>query len=285
MAKKKPKKKVETNEKLKGISSNKIWIKVFKDFGSNTAILKAEYDATERRDTYNNLIAINKEFLHDEDIDFSMDDVYNEMQVLLEFKNKKKVDKIEVLDKKIKYQEELIKILEKFPEFNSIYNYSDENLKLKDYRLLTEYTQNIEGAGAYFTIEKGKRVYSYDSVDGFLIPVWRGIAKHSQYPDHTRKKKIVIQEDIILKQELQKYNINKKLGNMLVWGMIINSILMAIFVFGIFKTTAIYTDYDAKAHESASLCVEYTSSINYNGDIKFLKLNSKEATAFLPALK
>jgi len=256
------KKKQEEEKKLKDISSNKILVRVFKDFGSNTAILKAEYEAEERRDAYNNLISINKQFLHDEDTDFSIDDVYHDMQVLLEFKNKKKEDKIKLLDKKIIYQEDLIKYLDKFIELNAKFNYADENLKLQDYRLLKEYTQNITGEGAYFTIEKGMRVYSFDSVDGFLVPVWRGVANHSQYPDHTRKKKIVIQEDIILKQELQKYNINKKLGNLLLWGIIAITILFALNLWGGLKLLEMHSNLQDELHGQAFECVEQTAQIN-----------------------
>jgi len=254
-------KKIE-EEQLKKISSNKILIRVFKDFGSNTAILKAEYEAEERRDAYNNLVAINKQFLHDEDTDFTIDDVYHDMQVLLEFKNKDKESKIKMLKEKIKFQEQLIKYLDQFPELNAVYNYADENLKLHDYRLLMEYTTHITGEGAYFTIEKGMRVYSFDSVDGFLVPIWRGVATHSQYPDHTRKKKIVIQEDIILKQELQKYNVNKKLGNLLIWGIIAITILFALNLWGGLKLLEMHQTMDKELHGASFQCAEYTSRLH-----------------------
>jgi len=254
-------KKLEDNN-FKNISSNKIIIKVYKDFGSNIGILKADYEAEERRDAYNNLVSINKEFLHDEDIDFSIDDVYHNMQVVLEFKNKTKEEKVKLLEEKIIYQEKLIQFLDKFPEINSIFNYSDENLKLHDYKLLKDYSGNINGSGAYFTIEKGKRIYSFDSVDGFLIPIWRGISSHTQYPDHTRKKKIIIQEDIILKNELQKYDINKKVGNLIIWGLICISILFALNLWGGLRILQMQGDITTEAHADALKCVEYTSNIN-----------------------
>jgi len=260
--KKKEAAKPNENEQINNISSNKILIKVFKDFGSNTAILKAVYDAEERRDAYNNLVSINKEYLHDEDTDFSIDDVYHDMQVLLEFKNKKRPEKIKILSEKIEFQENLIKYLDKFPELNAMYNYCDEKLKLHDYKLLKDHTETIDGEGAYFTIEKGKRVYSFDSVDGFLIPVWRGITHHTQYPDHTRKKKIIIQEDIILQQELQKYNINKKIGSLLLWGLIANTILFALLLWGAFQILEKNQNLEEQIHGQGYQCVEYTSKLN-----------------------
>lgn len=260
--KKRKEKKVKETEQLRNISSNKILVRVYKDFGSNTAILKAEYEAEERRDAYNNLISVNKEFLHDEDTDFTVDDVYHNMEVLLNFKNRSKEDKIKILTAKITKQNRIIQYLEKFPEINAVYNYSDEDLKLRDYELMKEYTENVTGQGAYFTIEKGRRVYSFDSVDGFLVPIWRGVATHTQYPDHTRKKKIIIQEDIILKTELQKYNINKKLGNLLVWGMIAITILFGLNIWGGLRILEMNHNIDEKMHSQAFQCVEYTSKIN-----------------------
>ena len=262
MKKKKKQKKIEEKKALEKISSNKILIRVFKDFGSNTAILKAEYEAEERRDAYNNLVSINKEYLHDQDTDFTIDDVYHDMQVLLEFKNKKTPEKIEVLNAKIKFQEKLIIYLDQFPEINAIHNYADESLKLQDYHLLKEYTENISGEGAYFTIEKGMRVYSFDSVDGFLVPLWRGVSTHTQYPDHTRKKKIVIQEDIILQQELQKYNINKKLGNLLLWGLITMTILFALNLWGGLKLLEMNQGVQDKINEPSIVCTENTIRMN-----------------------
>lgn len=262
MEKRKKKEKKKAKDKLANISSNKILIRVYKDFGSNTAILKAEYEAQERRDAYNNLVSINKEYLHDEDTDFTVDDVYHDMQVLLEFKNKETSDKLKILDGKIKYQEKLLTYLDKFPHINAIYNHSDENLKLHDYKLFMEYTKNISGQGAYFSIEKGMRVYSFDSVDGFLVPIWRGVATHTQYPDHTRKKKIIIQEDIILQQELQKYSINKKLGNLLLWGLIVNTIVFGLLLWGGLKVLEMNQNMNEKIHGQAFECAEYTSKIN-----------------------
>lgn len=262
MAKEKKREKKKAKDKLENISSNKILIRVYKDFGSNTAILKAEYEAQEKRDAYNNLVSINKEYLHDEDTDFTVDDVYHDMQVLLEFKNKGTDAKLSILQEKIKYQEKLLTYLDQFPHLNAMFNFSDESLKLHDYKLFSEYTQNIQGQGAYFSIEKGMRVYSFDSVDGFLVPIWRGIASHTQYPDHTRKKKIIIQEDIILQQELQKYSINKKLGNLLLWGLIVNTIIFGLLLWGGLKVLEMNQNLNEKIHGQAFQCVEYTSKIN-----------------------
>lgn len=259
----KAKKKIKkAKDQLENISSNKILIRVFKDFGSNTAILKAEYEAVERRDVYNNLVSINKEYLHDEETDFTIDDVYHEIQIILDLKNKPRVEKLKILDERIKYQDQLIKYLDKFPILNSVYNYCDEQLKLHDYKLLRENTENIEGEGAYFSIEKGMRVYSFDSVDGFLVPIWRGVSKHTQYPDHTRKKKIIIQEDIILQQELQKYNINRKIGNLMLWGMIVTTILFGLNLWGGFKILEMNQDMEDKLHGQAFQCVENTAALN-----------------------
>lgn len=256
----KEKKKGESN--LQQISSNRILVRVYKDFGSNTQILKAEYDALEKRDSFNNLISVNTDFSHNQDTDFTIDDVYREMQIILEFKNKGKQDKLEILQKKIDYQDRLIKYLEKYPRLNAVYNYCDEDLKSRDYKILKNHIQNHEGEGAYFTIENGLRVYSFLACDGYLAPIWHGIDRYTQYPDHTRKLKITVQEDMRMRQEIEEYNKNKKIGNIIAWGLVITVILFGLNVYAGFKLYDKHSTLDDKIHESAYRCAELTQKLN-----------------------
>lgn len=262
--KKKGKKKAEKLDKaeLLQISSNKILVKVYKHFGSNTSFLKAEYIAVEKRDNYKNLISINADYAHNEDTDFTIDDVYREMQVILEFKNYTKDKKLEILDRKIKYQEKLLTYLRTFPELNAAYNYADEFIKSTDYKLLRNYISKHDESGAYFSIEKGMRVYSFESVDGFLVPIWHGIDTYSQYPDHTRKLKITIQEDQRMRQEMREYNKERKIGQALSMALIMNIILFSILLFAAYKVWDKNNSMDDKIHASAYQCAEYTSKIN-----------------------
>ena len=108
-----------------------------------------------------------------------MDDVYREMQIILEFKNKSKADKLDILQKKIDKQDKLLRYLEAYPQLNAMYNYCDEDLKSRDYKILKNYIKNHDGEGAYFAIEEGLRVYSFMACDGYLAPIWHGIDRYT----------------------------------------------------------------------------------------------------------
>ena len=137
------KKKTKVDKKeLKDVSSNKITIKVYKNFGSNVPFLVATYQAEEMRDEFNNLVSINSTYFHNEDVDYAIDDVYERMNVVLELKNKSREKRVELLENAIKKKERLVKLLDKFVELNALYNYADEALKLRDYQILLNFLKN-----------------------------------------------------------------------------------------------------------------------------------------------
>lgn len=260
--KKKPKVKKETE--IKDISSNEILVRVYKDFGSNTQILKAEYKAVEKRDAYNNLISINDKYSHNEDTDFSIADVYREMGIILEFKNKGREEKIQILQKKIDYQDKLLRYLEKFPKLNAEFNYCDEDLKSRDYKILKNKIKNHDGEGAYFTIENGVRVYSFMACDGYLSPIWHGVDRYTQYPDHTRKIKITVQEDMRMREEIGKYTREQRMGNLLFWAFVILAVLIvANLILGSYLLNKIEETGDAdKAYQASMQCARLTTELN-----------------------
>lgn len=260
--KKDKKSKQKEKEEIKDISSNKILIRIFKHFGSNTSILKAQYEATERRDMYGNLVSVNTEHSHNEDTDFTMDDVYREMSIVLELKNLGVTEKLAILDRKIVRQEKIIRILTKYPELNAIQNLPDQSVKARDFKLLRTYIQRHDDNGAYFTIEKGRRVYSFESIDGFLVPIWHGVDTYTQYPDHIRKKKITIQEDQRMRQEMAQFLRDKKIGSILTWGMVFVGIILVANIIGGYKLATAYSEVDKQLHGQAFQCAEYTSRVN-----------------------
>lgn len=256
------KRKKEKKDDIKDISTNEILVRVYKDFGSNTQILKAEYFATERRDLYNNLISINTSFAHNEDTDFSMSDIYREMQIILEFKNKPKEEKLKLLQAKIEYQDKLLRYLERYPKLNAMYNYCDEDLKSRDLKILKNYIQNHDGEGAYFSIENGLRVYSFMACDGYLAPIWHGIDRYSQYPDHTRKLKITVQEDARMREEIREYSKEKRVGDILKWGLVIVVIFFLVnCVLGYFLYEK-HRTLDDRIYESAFRSADFVRQLN-----------------------
>jgi hypothetical protein len=230
---KKDKKKNQDN--LSRLHTGKIKINVYRTIGGNTPVLMGEFFAQETRDEYNNLVAINNDALFNEDIDFNVDDVYVNMNVLLNLESMTKSDKIKVLSRKISEQDLLLKCLEAYPKLNCVFNYCDEKLKREDYTLLREHLEKLDEDGSFYTIEQGVRVFSYHSCDSMFIPVWHGMTLHTQYPDHTRKKKINIQEEYTFLKEIKAFNKEKFASNVLVFASVIVGLLLIIASVGAYK--------------------------------------------------
>jgi hypothetical protein len=224
-----------TENTLKRLATGKIKISVYRTIGGNTPVKVGDFFAQEKRDEYNNLVAVNEDELFNEDIDFSVDDVYRNLTALLNLDNLTKEDKILTLKKKIKEQEVKLKILDKFPRLNAVFNYCDEQLKKDENELLLQHVSQIDTQGSFYTIENGVRVFSYHSVEGLFIPVWHGLATHTQYPDHTRKKKINIQEEYTFLKEIKAFNEKQFLANVLTFASIIVIVLLCIGGFGAYK--------------------------------------------------
>ena len=119
----KKKKKKKKGKDIAQVSSTKINVKVFAALGGDLRTLKASYAAIEQRNDFGELVSINDQFHHDEDVNFHMDSIYREMQVLLDFRSKTKEDKQKALNQKIQKQEKLIFFLDRVPELNAFYNY------------------------------------------------------------------------------------------------------------------------------------------------------------------
>jgi hypothetical protein len=195
----------------KNVSQANIKVRVYKSLGGGIRTLKAEYIATEKRDEFGELVSINNDVNHKEDVDFQMDSIYREMQILLNFKDKNPEKQEDILKKSIKKQERLIYYLDRVNELNALFNYQDEWAKLRDLRILYNHRQLDENGSYFYLDERGVRVYEFDAIDGFLIPRWHGNDTYSSYPDHTRTKKIKLQHDIRFAKEIGKYTLDQKL--------------------------------------------------------------------------
>jgi hypothetical protein len=254
------KKKVSKESKeLQNISSNKILIRIYKNFGSDTRYLKNQYEAEEKRDEYNNLISINEEQFHNEDLSFNIDTVYSEMSILLSLENLSRDDKVKELAKRITKQKRLIFLLEKYIEFNALFNFCDEMLKLKDLETLKETIEHKDSIGSYFTIENGYRVYSFVSNEGFLIPIFNGINTHTTYEDYTRKKKINYQEDRLFAEQMsQRTNERLATANIVILTAIAVGLVICCLVV-MYKTWDYKQGLDDALYESAYKCSDVTS--------------------------
>lgn len=258
---KKKKKKEKKGKDIEQVSSIKISVKVFSALGGDLRTLKATYNATEQRNDFGELVSINDEFRHDEDVNFQMDSIYREMQVLLDFRSKTKNEKQKILNQKIQKQEKLIFFLDRVPELNAFYNYQDEWAKLRDLRVLRNYLR-LDDHGSYFYIENGVRTYEFDSIDGFLIPRWHGNDTYSSYPDHTRTKKIKIQEDYIFQKEMANRRFDMKLMSYAAIFFGVNMLLLAGLGVGAYFAFDKIQEIDNEAVAASQACMDNSQQLN-----------------------
>lgn len=257
--KKKNKEKTKVNEDITGQS---VTIRIFRDLGSNVPRLVVEFEATEKRDSFGGLVIESNKYNFLEDVEFQKADIFNQLTTVLEISDKSKEEKLKLIDKKIRHQKKLLNYLDKFVELNSLYSYPDEKYTLSCLTVLYDYVKNIsEGKGSYFTIEKGKRVYSFVKKNGQYHPIWHGISDHTTHPSYVNKHKIKQQEDEIFKSEWGEFfRKNIAPGSILIAGLIL-ILLTGIMVYGIFHVMDKSQTLDQQINSNAIQCAEQYSRI------------------------
>lgn len=180
----------------------------------------------ERPDENNNLMVINEEKRFKEDLNFQKDRIFENLEFTLRTQNKSKSEKAAILDKKIRAQEDLINQIETDVNMNAKYNGNDEELKLRQLKVLRSSLQ-METSGNYMRLGKGGiRQYEFVVVDGILYPYFFGGKWYRVYPDLLVKKKIFNQENTIFRNEIG--NLQKNILNwMVVISLAIGVIMMA----------------------------------------------------------
>ena len=235
---------------------NTIQIRVYMRFGGKTRDKRAEYEAVEKRDNYNNLVAINKVMQHNEDVDFSQEDVYSAMNITLGISGLDKKDKIKKIDQQILKYEKRVQALEKHPELNAYANIWDQKRKLRELTIYKRYIENRSSDGVFYKLENGRRVYEYESNDGFLIPIWHGVDDLTDYPDYTRKKKIVMQETANIKSYFDEKGSKKLMTNAFITTLIITVCLAGILTFGLLKVWNMHNEQIDQWEAPARYCAE-----------------------------
>ena len=248
------KKKVKEETEQEKASKGTIQIKVYMRFGAEIRQLRAEYEAVEKRDNFNNLVAINEKFDHNEDIDFSQEDVYSSMNITLGIAGKSKEEALKKIDEAIGKLEKRVVAIGKHPELNKYANLWDETRKLRELKLYRNYLKNRNEHGTYFKMEKGIRVYEYESIDGFLIPIWHGTDNLSDYPDFTRKKKITMQETANLQAYFDSKGSKKMMINALLLVLLITSAMFCVNLYAGFQLYKKSAELDEQANVGALIC-------------------------------
>ena len=230
-------------------AQNIINIEVYMRFGADVRHLRAEYTAEEKKDEYNNLVAINKRTGHNEDQQFTQEMVYESMGITLGIEHMEKEEAVKYLEKEIKKYEKRVAALEAYPELNVLSNYWDEKRALRVHKIYKNYLFKRSEKGSYYEMKYGVRTYKYESVDGFLIPIWQEADNLSDYPDYTIKKKITMQETANFDSYL-----NSKGGmRMAAYALIIILVVAVIFAgLNIWGGLKIWGIYDEKADQWAA---------------------------------
>ena len=271
------------DKKSKSASQGNIKIRVFMRFGAEIRQMRAEYVAVEKRDNYNNLIAINESYLHNEDVDFSQEEVYSGMNITLGITGLTKDKALIKLNSQISKYSKRVSALEKHPELNIYANIWDEKRTLRELEIYKRYLSNRSENGAYFTLVNGIRVYDFESLDGFLIPIWHGADNLTDYPDFTRKKKITMQETANIESYFASKSGQKVAVNALVMVMIITAIIFGVNIYWTFKNYNWHEDHVEQWAEPANYCAEqmartYTDFTNLMKDATIVSYLEKNET-------
>lgn len=266
-------------EEIQNINTNKVKIIIWRHVGEDLAVqVGPPIFANEIKDGNNNLLAIDEKGMFKEDLNFSIDRIYEIMNFSLKMQNKKNSEKAVLLGREIKIQEEFLMKFEKDSSLNGKHNYRDEELKLKQLKIFRDSLRR-EKRGNYMRLgERGIRQFEFVSIDGILYPYFFGGKKFRVYPDLLVKKKIFNHEDTIFKSE------NSKL-----FQTSLNWILVVLFIVGILLTIANLTagyylyqknsDVDMQINQGSITCLNAlgTFTKNYGGALEnYMKDQAKK---------
>lgn len=245
------------------INTNQIKISIWKKI-SPTLYAQAgkEFYAFERTDNNTNTIVINEEKMFKEDFNFSIDRVYEILKYDLKLMNKNKAEKLNILNAKIKKQQELLDKINSDVDLNENHNFNDEELKLNQLKVYHNHIK-YESNGNYMRLATGGvRYYELVAIDGYLMPFFYGADYHRASPDTTTKKKIFNQENTIFKMEQSALDKNLPLASLITLG--VGLILAVAGVGGLWFGFSKNTEITQQANQGAITCADTLSYITQN---------------------
>lgn len=245
-------------EEVKKVNTNEVHIKIFRDLGKGLYAQAAEFKAAEKPDANTNLIASNEDARFKEDLNFVKDRVYEILEYELELQDKDLKEKAKILDQKIKEKQDFIKKFEtndeeKKIELNTNYNFQDEELRLRQLRVLRD-SLKYQKLGNYVRLgQNGIRTYEFLSLDGVLYPFVFGGKYPRAHPDMTINKKIFNQENTIFTQQMG-LNLNKALTWMTVVFIAICMVWSGALGFWTYKNMKWSDEMDLRVNQNGMVC-------------------------------
>ena len=253
--------KMAKKKKEESVATNVVKIVIWQRFGSNVPHKRAEYLAKEQKDGYGNPVVVNEERGHNEDFGFSQDDVYQSLSTTYNVEGKDKEEVIKILDKSMDKLKKRITALTDYPELSVFANIHDEKEKLEHLRIFKKYVSLRSPNGSYYKEEDGMRVYDFESLDGFLIPIWQDADNLVNFSDYTYNKKVTMQETAELKTLLdKKKKENIKYASFFMM-MIVMGVITAVLVFGAIKTLGYHNDAVQEWEKPAEYCAEQSAKV------------------------
>ena len=257
--------------------SNLVKVRVYHEVSQGIPSLMIEKILPISYDNNWNVTIEDKDINFKEDFEFKKDAQLNNLIFALKLDGKKKSRQGEILDNAIKEQKEILHKFEEDPEnMNKKYNFQDEHLRLKQYRVLKDELLKTN-KGSYMRIEKGIKTYEFMNDEGILYPYWFGTSPYRIVVDFSVKKKIYNSELTILNKQ------NDFLNQFAQWG---NVILIGILVIGIignmFWTYHNYSksaEFEIKISQAGIDCNNAMSSMvkNYGGIVEdYIKVKKQE---------
>lgn len=248
-------------DKKSKISKNTVKIILWQRFGSNVKHKRAEYFAREEKDAYGNPVVINEKRNHNEDFGFSQDEIYSTLKTTYDVEGKSKADVIKEIDANIDRLKKRIEALEEFPELSVFANIWDEKEYLERLDIFKKYVYLRSDNGSYYKEEDGLRVYDFESVDGFYIPIWHDADNMVDFSDYTYNKKVTMQESAELKTLLdakRKQNIQYASFFMM---MIVTVVLAGLLTFAVLKTLDYHNEAVAEWERPAKYCADQSATL------------------------
>src|SRR6056297_760447 len=255
-------KKSSKDKETQNIAQNEVLIKIYMTFGAEVRQLRATFKAKETKDGYQNLVVVNQDKGFNEDFEFKQSSIYSALNITFDVNNLQKEQAINKIQEKINFHSKRIKALEKHPELNKFANIWDERRKHRELTIFINYIKYRSPNGSYMKVEKGQRVYEFQSIDGFYIPIWHGVDNFSDNPDHTQEKKITMQETANIHNYFNSKKFRQVAVNTLALLLIANIVIFGLNGWGFFKILDKNQQLEDRMSSGAEFCLDQAKKTN-----------------------
>ena len=260
----------------KSVSENLVRIEVFRLLGGNVPYSIAKFEATQVRDSDNNLVLIESSNSFKDDVDITKNKLIENLKERLELHKLDLPARVKAVEKRIVTQQDFLSKVKdgytvkkikdgetgKAKEIKVKVNKLDEECRLREYQALLDVLKN-DGEGSYETVDSDglKRIF-YLYKEGILIPYKFIKAKTTLYPDISTKRKLYKENQDLIDQDF--FNDNKGffsgwkrwvgVGIMLLW-------MISLIYWSVNLNSAYSTFDEGKSEEYGTKCAYWCSTI------------------------